>query len=403
MARLLGGLLVVIVLAAFVGPVWADNPTERFNQGVTEYQAGEYRVAERAFAAVLGDPELGALAAFNLGRAAGQRGDWAAAEYWWRRAQQQARAERLQRLVASRLEELEHARPAVTGYMQIGAGYDSDLTLDNARAFAGDGDPFLDLFGHAAWQARGTRRDGVVAQGSVYHRSHGSEGDYDFTDAAVDVLRERPVGRVELGYGVGAGAMNRGIGGVDRRVEGQVQGRWNSPGRGWLVARYRLRAHRGGNDRGYLDGLEHRLRLGVEDRVGALRWLAYYQVEHHDREDWSGNGAFVSYSPVRQRLGARLAWQAAPAWSLTARPEWVHADYRDRHDYGDDRRRRTDTRYRLDLMAIHQPAGRAWRLGAQLRLEHIDDLRTYGTVEEGGLETYTAQRAEVSLFIDRSF
>lgn len=395
--------ILLLVVAAAVGvPAGAEErPTEAFNQGVALYEAGDYRAAERAFATVIGDPELGALAAFNLGRAARQRGDWAAAEHWWRLAQRQARAERLQRLIATRLDELQQGRPALTGYLQAGIGYDSNLTLDNARAFSGDGDSFLDLFGHAAWQARGSRGDGVSAQGSLYHRGYASEGDFDFTDVALDVLAERTVRRSQLGYGLGVGALSRGIGGVDGRAEGQLQGRWHSPGRGWLLARYRLRAHRGGNGRDYLDGVEHRLRLGFQDRAGALRWMAYYQIEHHDRDDWSDENAFISYSPLRQRLGARVTWQGVPSWSLTVRPEWVYAEYRDRHVVDDDRQRRDDTRYRLDLTAIHQPAGRAWRLGVQLRFESIDDLRI--DWQERELETYTARRTEVSLLVDRSF
>ena len=403
-----------VLLSSMAAPPLAaaagESPAaDRFNAGVEAYHRGAYREAERAFAGAVGDADLGALAAFNLGRAAAERGDWTAAAYWWALTAERAATERLQGLAEERLAEIDAAHSPGMVYTYAGAGYDSNLFLDDDASLADRGDAFGEVLAYGSWRAVGNRRDGLGLQGGVHHRGHASESDFDVTDVHAAVRRHKWMPGAWWEAALGAGATDVGIDGIDRRGEAELLARRPWPGRGWLEAGYRYTHHLGGGDRDYLDGTQHRLRIGYRDREADLRWSVHYELDYHDRddrrgEDDAGEPFFVSYSPVVHSFRGRVSRRAGPEWEFTLRPEIARAHYADPHIAGGESRRRRDTRLSLEADALHTPAGEPWGVGFRVRFERVESLRlTLPADATAELDEYTAHRVEGLVYVEWLF
>lgn len=403
------GAAAVAVIALGGGPTLgyaSDGPVANFNQGVEAYVEGRYRDAERSFAGALEDERLGVLAAWNLGRAAAARGDWAAAEFWWGRVQAQAQTDTLREIARRRLSQIDALRSTASGYGELGLGYDSNAPLEESGAvFEDRSAPFLEALASGAWQLAGRRYDGWRARGSVLAREYDGLNDLGYVDATASAHHVGSTtwlypGAWRRDLHLGAGATRVGGSSVDSRLELGADLERPVPGRGWVELRYRFTWHQGGSDRDWLDGYQHQAHLRFRDPAATLPWGLLYAVEVHDREDRRGDGFFISYSLTRHRIQAFATARPAQGWSLTGRLEFQYAVYADAHVVADESQRRRDRRGILTLEAERE-LGDAWGAGARLRAEHFDSQRT--DFDAASLERYDVNRLVATVFASRLF
>lgn len=396
----------VLTGLATATPATAGTAAEAFNEGVRAYQAEDYREAERAFARAVDDARLGALAAWNLGRAAAARGDWRAAEHWWRRARDHAETPALRQRASERLAELEQRRPRGTAYVALAAGYDSNAPLEESGVAFEDRDgPFLEALASGRWQVSGARREGVHARGGLQAREYDDLDDFSHSDLQASIHDTAPVrvprlGRWQRDLSVGVGRTRVGSESADTRLVLGAAAERPIPGSGWVDLDYRLAVHRGGSDREWLDGQQHRLRARYRERTASIPWGVSYALEWNNRDDFQGEDVFISHSPVRHRLRAFATVTPFEPWSLTARAEAQYVRYRDPNEIDGAQRRRRDTRWIAEAEADRPLAGE-WYFGVRLRGEHFDSQRTDFT--ERSLERYDTNRVEVTAYIDRVF
>ncbi|WP_175452454.1 tetratricopeptide repeat protein [Thiohalomonas denitrificans] len=341
-----------------------DTPALDYNLGVCHYRLSNYRQAREAFERVAVHPPLKTLAHYNLGLVALDVGDRSAADRWFSLVSRNSSDPRLQTLAKSQLESLRNP-PADSwiAAVSVGSGYDDNLVDPIDKAGTSTSDWFLEAYAFALGPLRGTIKDGVKADATVFATRYQDISAYDLTfwQGGVAVARPLTGWDTEAGVQLEQSTLNdddylRGVSAVftgDSALEGpwQVRLRYRHNRFDALSSRYdQLEGSR--------DRLEARGRRQMDDR----RLTLLYRFDRNDRNDLRTSTTFTSYSPVRHTFRGGYDALVAPNWNLQAELEYRTSRYSDENVLADNSTvRREEDRYRADFR-LSRRLDKTWRI-----------------------------------------
>lgn len=288
-----------------------DRPTLHFNIGVTAYRLGRYERAQRAFLEVARQPEMAALAHYNLGLVALGRGDSADAKRWFAQCKGETQDERLLGLASTQLARLTPQRaptPGWAAYASLMAGYDDNAALisnSDVLGVSGSEDAFIDGQFVAALPVGESWRFDAGAMLLQYREldefqqitAHGG-GRY-----RMDVGNWTADAGVQLAYGTLGGDSFQNAQTAQLQANTSLSADWR------LRLRYRLSNIDGMGDYTGTSGTRRdaNVRLGWERND--WRIAAEYQLEDSDLRD-------ESLSVSRRQFAVSIERSLGPAWIL---------------------------------------------------------------------------------------
>lgn len=319
-----------------------ESLTLDYNIAVSLYRLGRFDEARVAFLALATQPEWTVLITYNLGLVAEAQGNREAALAYYQQLLAQDEQERIrtlaERKVALLQPQQQAARPALAGspevkswqgLLSISAGLDSnasslaDELLDNSSSAA---DEFVEALLYGQWYVDGQARAGTRLYALYFDRRF---NEFDYLDTrlfGLGLTHERRFGA----YQTEAGLRWTGTWLDSRTVANQWQAhagisRQMQPGS--FGAQYSYSRIEAGRAFPQTDGNQQRLDLSWSKRMDTLTLQARYRHERNDRADLSRNGAFASYSPVRDSLNLAVRWQVMPALTAGVAAEFIESDY----------------------------------------------------------------------------
>lgn len=366
-----------------------ESPTLDYNIAVSLYRLGRYDAARAMFLALAMQAEWTVLVTYNLGLVAEAQGDREGALTYYRQSLAQQEQEPIRTLAKRKLALLQQPAPpqptAVRaakpwqGLVSISGGHDSNASsladdlLDNNSSAQDD---FVEALLYGQWYLDGQARDGTRVYGLYFDRRFGEFSYLDPQILGLGVTHERRVGAYQAEAGLrwtGTWLGSRTVAdqwqvhaGISRQVQAGTFGALYSYSR--IVA---------GADFDQTDGDQQRLDLSWSKRIDALTLQARYRHERNDRIDLSRNGAFASYSPIRDSVTLAARWQFTPALAAGVAAEYIESDYA-----GINRLRDTDgqvitasrfnrqQRYTLDASYRLNPN---WRIRSEYQHHAVDD------------------------------
>lgn len=352
-----------------------------YNLGVTHYRLGQYAAARTAFERLTDHPTLGALAWYNLGLIARKLGHTEKALEAFAEARERTSDEKLRRLAASKIRELQGAeRPArFSGAVFARAGRD-DALQDPAEQVAQEtDDQFAELFALGSGTVAGSPGDGWRLDLSAYALRYATFDDFDVGLLSLAAIRIVPAGSWRLEFG--AGAEQSTLGGESYLREGRARFTARLPEVSGSTG-YRLRY--GYRSIESLDSVFDPQEGSRHDLDLEARWVGQpgrvalmYGLEVNDREDFAAPGAFTSYSPTRHALGVRASTELG-RWRWNGELEYRHSVYADPNLLADGRRvKREDDRARV-VVGVDYQLGKGWQIGAEYsRTENDSNIDDY--------------------------
>lgn len=302
-----------------------SNPRLGYSLGATYYRLGKYAQARQEFSRLLGDRNLGALAHYNLGLIATAEHDRKTARQEYRKAYEQAKQPRLKRLAAAALgitaPQSTSLRPFA--YAKLAFGYDNNVALAPQTAavlpVARAGSPLTTLMAGGGYPLGGTYANGYFLTGNFYNTDYQKLSPYNERMITLGAQARR---RFEgWAYQAGLSGSHITIGGTAfesmASVHANAQKKLDQ--QNTLGVGYRYDHVSGSGIYSYLSGSQHR--LFVEDRLklSGSRLTFGYQHAINARNDYMSGAQFLSVSPTRNRLYAKLrfpetsklVWEAA--------------------------------------------------------------------------------------------
>lgn len=361
-----------------------DRPALFYNLGVSYYKLGRYAEAEQAFLAAARDSRWAPLAYYNMGLAAYQRGERTVASAHFRRAWRDAEDNKLRALALTALERIDRAAAArPQAELALRMGYDSNVTLtrdSETLRTAQEPDAYTELsaFATGRW---GNGSDGIRWDAGLYGLSYRNLDDFNFTQALV--------GADKLGT---IGAWRTGLG-------GRWKYRWLS-GRGFQrVASLRLHGRREWPDESDLrlslevsrvDAVDSRFEPLAGSRValdlstarragdGRLRWGI--SVTSDQREDFTDETRFFSFSPTRYTAWLDGSWRFAESWRVEPVIRYGQSRYADPDRHSGLIERRADERAAFTLR-LKRRLNVDWRLvGEYTYIDNNSNFREFSYV-----------------------
>lgn len=344
-----------------------DAPALRYNLGSTYYRLQRYGDAEREFEALTREPQWAAVAHYNLGLVARQRGRNEEALAQFGHAQRLAHEPKLRALAATALDRFGRAPepPRSEAYVSAAVGYDSNVTLtpdSTLIGVAGGGDLFVEGLAAGSLRLSGNPTAGWYAQGGAHVREYRDLGRYDQLGLRAGAAYEAASAdwRTTTGAYVDVVYVHGGL--LQQATTLDLHTRRALGGGRHAAARYRLSGIRGGGEFRYLDGRQQRFSVEAGLPLGATARLRLgYELELNDREDLRQGGEFFSYSPTRHGLLAALALPPSSAWQTELRAEYRASRYNDPHVLGGIQLTRKDDLVGAGARASRRVNG-AWRL-----------------------------------------
>lgn len=334
-----------------------QTATLYYNLGSTYYKLGKYQHAEKAFTRLSDFRDWEPLALYNLGLTAEATEDPDAAEAYYSGAFQKAGDQsRVKRLAGLKLESLretiEDFAPARgwRGFITAAAGYDDNPALVPDNVFddiRDSGDLFAELSAFGGGYLSGDYHRGLYLQGAGYARLYAEAHEYDFTSLYAGLSRHRQYEKwhTRVGLAVNAGiihdsyyATTPSVALTARRYFEVYEIKLDNE-TSWIGAR---------DPYEHLTGIRNLFTAELIRRMNRADIFAGYRFEYNDRDDWRDNGAFFSYSPLRNTVYAKADWFVGTQWTLTIGGEYRKSVYADAHKWSvngsEVRKRRDDER-----------------------------------------------------------
>lgn len=374
-----------------------DTGALHYNLGVARYRVGEPAEAEAAFRRAVGSGSMVAPAYYQLGRIARERGDRAEARSHFRNAARQATTNRLRQRARSALAAIDRAPTAPDYvpdyvYVGVGGGHDSNIALtpSDAGGVSEESDQFLDAVVVARWPLGGR----TYLRGSAYIQRFFEQDDFDLMAFRGGVGRVGRLGR-DWRWDVWIDGRHQRFGGDAFENSALAGGRLQRPlNAAWsLELDYRFELARGASGYDFLDGVENRFDVSLDER-GRAGWDLSAGVGVSDRDDRETAADFFSFSYNEVRVAADYTFRLDARHHLTLSGDWRRRDFdgrelRENQPMGS----REDDLIGLGA-ALDRRIGADWNAHASLRLEERDS-----TVQED----FDYDREVVRLRIERVF
>ncbi len=369
-----------------------DTGALHYNLGVARYRMGELAEAEAAFRRAVDSGSMVAPAHYQLGRIARERGARVQARNHFRSAVRQATTDSLRQRARSALAALDRT-PAAPDYVYVGfgGGHDSNIALtpSDASGVSEESDQFLDAVVVGRWPLSG----GTYLRGSVYIQRFFDEDDFDLTTLRGGVGR---VGRLggDWRWDAWVDGRHQRFGGDAFENSALAGGGLQRPlGPTWsLELDYRFELARGASGFGFLDGIEHRFDVALDER-GRTGWDLSAGLGVSDRDDRETADDFFSFSYDEVRLAADYTFRLDARHHLTLSGDWRRRDFDGQEvRNGQSRGSREDDLIGLGA-ALDRQLGRDWNAHASLRVEERDST----------LNQFDFDREVVRLRIERVF
>ncbi len=371
-----------------------NTPRLQYNRGVVLYRMGRFGEAAAAFEQAAVDPELAALAHYNLGRMAQIGGQDADARRHYRQARRRAGDVPLRELALAAEATLPVVPPAHLVLLELALGYDSAAGFDDdVRALPNrTGDGFASLWLYGDHRLTGDAQRGLKLMGSGLVIGHLDEHDSNLLLVEAGPGWRHPLGVWRTESGLLLQHVHLGSATLENVAEFYTEARRlldpdGSPRGARLHLRYRVGIVAGGDEYAYLDGTRQDFRARLGGALGHGRWLADYTLEVDDRENLQTGTTFMSASPVRHRFGVGYSRRFADAWDMRLDASWRQSRYGGGEDTLPDgtARRRQDERTMLSGQVTHRVPTRAW--SPFLRLDWTDNASNIPAQEYDRLRT----------------
>lgn len=348
-----------------------DTGALHFNLGVARYRVGQLDEAEAAFHRAVDSGSMVAPAYYQLGRIARERDEPEQARGHFRRAARMATTERLRQRARSALAAFDPP-PAAPDYVYVGlgGGHDSNIALtpSDASGASEESDQFLDAVLVGRWPVSGR----TYLRGSAYIQQFLDEDDFDLLALRGGVGR---VGRLggDWRWDAWLDGRHQRLGGdafenaalAGGRLQRALSPAWS------LELDYRFELARGASGFGFLDGVEHRFDVSLEER-GRTGWDLSAGIGVADRDDRATADDFFSFSYDEFRLAADYTFRLNARHHLTLSGDWRRRDFDGQEvRNGQSRGTREDDLIGIGV-ALDRQLGRHWGARASLRLEERD-------------------------------
>lgn len=367
-----------------------------YNLAVTYFRLGEYGKARAIFEEIATHPDQAAVAHYNLGLIALKTGDNETARAEFVSVKNGSGNGSLRKLATAQLARLsgdaaDAEKPSrLSGFMSIGAGYDSNvaLALETGLVSASRQDaPLASLLLGGTAQLSGDRDTGWQLTGSYYGVSYPGLSQYDLDYVRLGPQYRYTAGRWSTEAGVSgaylalAGAALETIG-TFRLQESRKIGHGNE-----LALEYRYDQVKGDVAYDSLSGWRQSLKLEDAYTPGAFSVTGGCRLELNDRNDLSRPPEFRSTSPTRIRPYLTLGWKFSDRTQARLAYEYERSAYNDTDlvmqglvltsiDRVDERNTATFT--------LAHRVGRKWTLAGEYR--YLDNSSTLA------VDTYTSER-----------
>lgn len=369
-----------------------DTGALHFNLGVARYRVGQIDAAEAAFRRAVDSGSMVAPAYFQLGRIARERGEPEQARVHFRRAARAASTDALRQRARRALAALGQV-PAAPDYVYLGfgGGHDSNIALtpSDASGVSEESDQFLDAVLVGRWPAG----DRTYLRGSAYMQQFFDEDDFDLMTLRGGVGR---VGRLGIDWRWDAWVEGRHqrFGGEPFENSALAGGRLQRPlNTAWsLEFDYRFELARGASGFEFLDGIENRFDVSLDER-GRTGWDLSAGIGVADRDDRETADDFFSFSYDEVRLAGDYTFRLDAGHHLTLSGDWRRRDF-DGREVRDDQTRGSREDGLIGLgAAIERELGRNWNARASLRVEERDST----------LDEFDYDRELIRLRVERVF
>ena len=341
-----------------------DDNKLNYNLGVAYYKLERFADAKRAFLKIAGDPEMEALARYNLGLVALKQNDTKQAAEWFNKSREISKSDKLTQLSAEQLRRLGYDIPVqgqetYPGFAMIrgSLGYDDNAILQAdilASTAANKGGSFLEFFAYGNKQVAQFGDKALQIEGSLFDIRYSDLSDYDLDDLYIGAILEHQLNIWTLDTGLSQDVTYVGGHGLDRTATLQIAGKRKISGRNKLRLRYRLsRIDDLDAAYSYLAGWSHQAQLESTLYEDRQQIRLTYRFEYNDREDLHAP-LFTSYSPTRHTLGIRDMFPVADQFKAGIELRYRYSHYHDASEQFDGSYiTRNDKRYRMIARLIY--------------------------------------------------
>lgn len=283
-----------------------------YSLGATYYRLGRYAAAKREFESLLQAKGLAALCHYNLGLIAVAQGDRTTALREFQSAYAGASQPDIKRLAADEIARLtpNTSRPARWfGFANLSAGYDDNVALAPQSGVAppsGEGSTLTALLAGGAGQLTGSYANGIQLSGSYYGTDYQRLSQYNETMLTLGSQYRYASDPWSARGGVSGSNVSLGGAGFETLGSLQLEAKKTLAGGNRLAAGYQYQHVSGDRSFDYLSGWQQQ--AFIEDEITTPGYAATigYQHEINRRNDLTLGTEFLSASPVRNRLYARL-------------------------------------------------------------------------------------------------
>lgn len=295
-----------------------------YSLGAAYYRLGRYAQAKYEFEKLLNVPALAALVHYNLGLIAAAQGNPDMARQEYQNAYAAATQPDIRRLAAAQLARLPPlSAPPLHwfGYANLSTGYDDNVALAPQSGVAlpsRQGSSLMSVLAGGSAQLTGTYANGLQVSGSYYGTDYQRLSQYDETMLSLGSQYSHSSGAWSTRAGVTGSEVTLGGAAFETLDTVQVAGGKQIATGNHLTIGYQYQHVSGDQSFDYLSGWQQQ--VFVQDEITASGYTATlgYQHETNRRNDLTLGAEFLSASPTRNRLYARLELHATDSldWDL---------------------------------------------------------------------------------------
>lgn len=295
-----------------------------YSLGAAYYRLGRYAEAKREFEILLNVPALAALLHYNLGLIATAQGNPDRARQEFQNAYAAATQPDIRQLAAAQLARLPPipARPLRWfGYSNLSTGYDDNVALAPQSGVAlpsRQGSSLISVLAGGSAQMTGSYANGLQVFGSYYGTDYQRLSQYNETMLSLGSQYNHTSGAWSTQAGVIGSDVTLGSAAFETLGTMQVAGGKQIATGNHFTFGYQYQHVSGDQSFDYLSGWQQQ--VFVQDKITASDYTATlgYQHETNRRNDLTLGAEFLSASPTRNRLYARLELHATDSldWDL---------------------------------------------------------------------------------------
>lgn len=303
-----------------------DSGVLLFNLGSVYYRLEQYRHSQRYFDRLINDPELGALAAYNLGLIAHKTGKEQAAIEYFERCAESTNDPDLRVLAYRQIEKLAaSATKSWFAYASVAYGYDSNITILPSSSASEEAGYFVQPILLADWRLSGNVDQGLHATAFYVERDYRGSNSFDDERFNLGAVFHQRLDTWRLEYGTDYAQST--FGGEDYLNETGLFVRANDrlPGNRELRLHLRLEDISKRSEKfEFLDGDRQLFEAEYRLRPEQQEYRFEYAYEANDRI----NTAAESFSPERHTIGVRYYHDYGKQTRLGAGFDFRVSDYR---------------------------------------------------------------------------